>query len=222
PVARRSPPCSSIGASAGAEWGPSSPNAASSPWVSASVRGCERRPFRRAMTRTITSSFAVPKGGASAVLLVLALLAPLGTAKAATPQEECHAAYREATNALLAERYEEAVLELQWLVQTAPTAADGRLASALLSVARTPPARSAEEAPELRSRDELSVLYSTAFVYGLGTSAWLTLQIKPQTVAGALLPFAAITTAAVGSVAVADNYRPLRRGLAHSIAAGLY
>nr|PZN23657.1 MAG: hypothetical protein DIU78_13505 [Pseudomonadota bacterium] len=71
-------------------------------------------------------------------------------------------------------------------------------------------------------KDELSVLYSTAFIYGLGTSAWLTLQIKPQTVAGALLPFAAITTASVGSVAVADNYRPLRRGLAHSIAAGLY
>ncbi len=174
------------------------------------------------MTRTITSSFAVPKGGASAVLLVLALLAPLGTAKAATPQEEWQAAYREATNALLAERYEEAVLELQRLVQTAPTAADGRLASELLKVARTLAARSAEEAPELRTRDELSVLYSTAFVYGLGTSAWLTLQIKPQTVAGALLPFAAITTAAVGSVAVADNYRPLRRGLAHSIAAGLY
>jgi hypothetical protein len=95
---------------------------------------------------------------------------------------------------------------------------EGRYARAardLTELART-------DGPHVRTSDELSVLYSSAFVYGLGTSAWIALETRPQNLAGAALPFIVLTTASVGGVVVADNYRPFRRGVPHSIATGLY
>ena len=57
---------------------------------------------------------------------------------------------------------------------------------------------------------------------GSGPVAGSRLQIQPESFGVALLPFAVITPAAVGAVALADSYRPLRRGVPHAIAAGLY
>jgi hypothetical protein len=97
------------------------------------------------------------------------------------------------------------------------------MASELAAIAQAGLELRAEPAqPELRTGDELAVLYTTALFYGLGTSGWLALQLQPQTFGGALLPFAVLTPAAVGIVALADSYRPLRHGIPHAIAAGLY
>ena len=59
----------------------------------------------------------------------------------------------------------------------------------------------------------MTVLYATAFVYGLGTSAWVALMTQPKNLGAAVLPFAFLTTASVGGVALADGYRPFRRGV---------
>jgi hypothetical protein len=80
---------------------------------------------------------------------------------------------------------------------------------------------SAQE-PALRTSDELTVLYTTAILYGLGTSAWLALQIKPSEVTGALLPFATLAPAGALLIALTDRAYPMRRGIPHAIAAGMY
>jgi hypothetical protein len=66
------------------------------------------------------------------------------------------------------------------------------------------------------------VLYTSAVAYGLGTSGWVVLLLEPQSLVGAGLPFALLTSVSVGGVAFADSYRPFRRGVPHSIATGLY
>jgi len=45
---------------------------------------------------------------------------------------------------------------------------------------------------------------------------------EPKNLGGAVLPFAVLTTASVGGVALADGYRPFRRGVPQSIASGVY
>jgi len=129
--------------------------------------------------------------------------------------------YARAKAALAEGRSADAERELEALAADAPTKEQERLARELLDVAREA-ARRERVSPDIRTTDELSVLYTSAFVYGLGTSAWVVLQIRPENLAGAVLPFAALTASAVGGVAVADDYRPFRRGVPHSIAAGLY
>jgi hypothetical protein len=76
--------------------------------------------------------------------------------------------------------------------------------------------------PALRTTDELTVLYTTAVLYGLGSSAWLALQVEPGNVAGALVPFAVLAPAGAALVAWADSTRPLRHGIPHALAAGMY
>jgi hypothetical protein len=134
-----------------------------------------------------------------------------------------HLRYDQARSALLAGRFEEADREFSALQYGAPTPIDRSLAIEFASFARSEIARrKPQEQPSLRTSDELAVLYTTAVFYGLGTSGWFDLQLKPQSFGAAFLPFAVITPAAVGIVALADNYRPLRHGIPQSIAAGLY
>jgi hypothetical protein len=163
------------------------------------------------------------KACASVVALVLlSLSARPAFADDASPG--WHEQYERAKAALLAGRHEEAVHAFEELSATASTDADQRLALELLAVAQANAARAATEPPppHVRTGDELSVLYTTAFVYGVGSGAWIVLLTEPENVAGALLPFVALTSASVAGVAFADSYRPFRRGVPHSIAAGLY
>ncbi len=77
-------------------------------------------------------------------------------------------------------------------------------------------------APRIRTSEELSVLYATAFLYGLGTGAWFILETEPASVPLAVAPFAGLTIASVGAVAVVDRQRPFEPGVPQSIAAGAY
>ena len=155
-----------------------------------------------------------------AFLFALILLTHAHSAFAAGTWQE---RYEAAKRALIAGEDEKAAAELETLAAEAPTPDERRVALELADVARArqkprPPA----PAPQLRSNDEISILYTSAFVYGLGTSAWIVLLTKPENFAGAVLPFAGITASAVVGVAVADGYRPFRRGVPHAITAGLY
>jgi hypothetical protein len=145
---------------------------------------------------------------------------------AAPVNKEPDRAYRErferARTALIDNRDEEALAEFEALEKDAPTAEDRRVAEEFATLARERVSARQRELPppHLRTTDELSVLYTTAFTYGFGTSAWLALQVKPSNFAAAVLPFVAITGAAVGGVALVDSYSPFRLGVPQSISAG--
>lgn len=156
-------------------------------------------------------------------LFALVLFFAATIARASPDSAAWHARYEQAKSALVHGRAAEAAKEFEALVEDAPTPADERLASELLSVARAAKVHEKPApSPNVRSSDELTVLYATAFAYGLGTSAWVVLLTEPENLAGAVLPFAGLTTSAVAGVAVVDGYRPFRRGVPHSIAAGLF
>jgi hypothetical protein len=124
---------------------------------------------------------------------------------------------------LLREDYAGAAEIFESLQGTATSVDQKRLASELAMIARALEGEHEALRPDARrTADELSLLYSTAFFYGFGTSAWVALQTQPNHFAGAVLPFAVLTSASVGGVAVADGYSPLQRGVPHSISAGLY
>ncbi len=158
-----------------------------------------------------------------ALLALLAVLAVAAGARAQDPSGSWQQRYERARTALLDEHFEDAQVQLKALAPTAPSESDRRLVLELADLARLKSERRIQQLqPSLRTSDELAVLYTTAVFYGLGSSAWLTLQLQPQTFGGALIPFAVLTSAAVGGVAIADAYRPLRHGIPHAIAAGLY
>ena len=131
------------------------------------------------------------------------------------------ARYARAKADLVAGRDAEADVAFDALAANAPTPEDARRAQELSDICRSKLKRQADGAV-LRTQQELTLLYSTAFVYGLGTSAWVALETEPKNVGAAVLPFAAITTASVGSVALIDGYRPFRRGVPQSISTGVY
>ena len=74
----------------------------------------------------------------------------------------------------------------------------------------------------IRSTDELTLLYTSAFIYGVGTGSWFLLQTKPDSALTATIPFAGFTAAPVIAIATIDGYKKLPRGLPHAISAGLY
>ena len=152
--------------------------------------------------------------------VVLALSA---SAAGQAPESAWNERFARARTQLVADDCYQAARELQVLHAAAPNDRDRVRAAELLSLAR---ARcmflGASDQPILRTSDELTALYAAALFYGLGTSAWVALQIRPESFGTALLPFAIITPATLAAVALADNYRPLRHGIPHAIAAGLY
>lgn len=74
----------------------------------------------------------------------------------------------------------------------------------------------------VRTRDEITLLYATSFVYGVGTGAWFLLQTQPDSALTATLPFIGITAAPVFALAIIDGASPLPHGMPHAISAGMY
>jgi hypothetical protein len=145
----------------------------------------------------------------------------LAARAAARHREAWWLQYDRSRSVMIAERYEEAAGLFQELYCSAPDAELRQLAMELQMIAQALAGQHQALLPDKRrTSDELSLLYTTAFVYGFGSSAWLALQTKPQSFAGAVLPFALLTTASVGGVAVADGYRPFPMGAPHAIVAG--
>jgi len=142
-------------------------------------------------------------------------------AAAQTSRGDWNDRYAKARLLLVSGHEAEACPEFERLSIDAPTEEDARRASELADICRAKLSAEADAA-HLRSSGEMTLLYSTAFVYGLGTSAWVALLAQPKNLGGAVLPFAVLTTAAVGGVSLADGYRPFRRGVPQSIASGAY
>ena len=161
-----------------------------------------------------------PGRGAS-FAIVWAIFAPSRAAAAGADRTEWDARYTHARADFIAGREDHAEAEFERLAAVAPTPEDARRADELAEICRMK-ARSNADAALIRTPQELTLLYSTAFVYGLGTSAWVALMTEPKNVGAAVLPFAVLTTAAVGSVALFDDYHPFKRGVPQSIATGVY
>lgn len=143
------------------------------------------------------------------------------------PADVWRARFEEARTHLLQRRYAEARVEFEVLARTAPTPSErmlademARLAASYASIAVAPPARHVE-AP-VRTTDELTLLYATSFLYGVGTGSWFLLQTQPDSALTATLPFAVATAAPVIAVATVDGYKKFRRGVPQSIAAGVF
>ncbi|HEY3666018.1 MAG TPA: hypothetical protein VGL19_08470 [Polyangiaceae bacterium] len=143
------------------------------------------------------------------------------TALAQGSRAEWDQRYDRARDQLVAGHEALAAAVFERLAKEAPTPEDARRASELAEICRSKLSRETDAA-HLRSQEEMTVLYATAFVYGLGTSAWVALMTEPKNLGGAVLPFALLTTASVGGVALADGYKPFRRGVPQSIASGVY
>jgi hypothetical protein len=113
--------------------------------------------------------------------------------------------------------------ELSELERSSPAESERVRVAELASFARARcQLQTAADQPSLRTSDELTVLYAAAVMYGLGTGAWIALQVQPKNFGTALLPFVIAAPATVAAVGLADNYRPLRHGIPHAIVAGLY
>ena len=80
----------------------------------------------------------------------------------------------------------------------------------------------AAKATNVRTTDELAVLYTTAVFYGIGAGAWLAVQTEPSSPAGFILPALGLAGASVGVVALLDSGRPLHYGVPQSIVTGTY
>ena len=175
------------------------------------------------LSTAATPTFRSLRRGVSCLVALAALVCSTAVSAAPDP-EDWQARYERAKKMLAEGRAAEAAAEFETLAYAAPTATDERLVRELEAVALAAAQRQQKPppAPHVRSSDELTVLYASAFVYGLGTSTWIVLLTKPENLAGAVLPFAGFTTSAVAGVAIVDGYRPFRRGVPHSIAAGLF
>jgi hypothetical protein len=154
--------------------------------------------------------------------LGVGLLCSAQLAWADSPPKTWRERYEAARELLVKDQDAAASREFAELAATAENPEDRRLAEELLTLARLKAKPPEPPPPALRRSDELSLLYTSALVYGLGTSAWIALVTKPKSLGAAALPFAAITTASVSAVALADQSRPFRRGVPQSISVGLY
>lgn len=159
-------------------------------------------------------------------LLTLALVLLSSTASA--QETSWSSRYERARTMMLEGKYEEAERDLVALSQTAPTPQDRHLAIELarlcaLYVARRDTTVVQAPAPKpIRSSDELTLLYTSSFLYGVGSGVWFLLETKPDSALTATLPFAALTAAPVIAVATIDGTKRFARGVPHAISAGLY
>lgn len=137
-------------------------------------------------------------------------------------------AYAEARRLLDERDYAAAAPRFRALAASAASDGDRRVALEMAHVAETlgAPPPSAETplviGPKRRTRDEITLLYTSAFVYGAGTGAWFLLQTQPDTALTATLPFIGITATPVVALALIDGTWPLPHGVPHAITAGLY
>lgn len=169
---------------------------------------------------------------ALAVAAVALVATPASAEEQAQPAPDAWAQrYDRARNDMIEGRVREAEMEFKALAAQARTPAERTLAleMARLSAAYAAradatkkPARDAHPRDAIRTTDELTLFYTSAFLYGAGTGAWFLLQVQPDTAATATLPFAALTAAPVIAIATIDGYKKLPRGLPHAMSAGLY
>lgn len=177
----------------------------------------------------LSSSRVIQRRLAAIALAALVLDAWPASAAAAEP-DTWTARYDRARLDMIEGRVREAEREFKALALEARTEGERTLALEMARLssayaARADAARTAPPAPpkaSIRSTDELTLLYTSAFLYGAGTGTWFLLQTKPDTAATATLPFAALTAAPVIAVATIDGYKKLPRGLPHAMSAGLY
>ena len=73
-----------------------------------------------------------------------------------------------------------------------------------------------------RTTDEISILYLSSVLYGLGTGAWLAVVSEPKDTAGVVLPSLGLAGAAAGAVALIDHSTHLGYGVPASAVTGLY
>lgn len=140
--------------------------------------------------------------------------------------------------AFVAGQFEDASNRLGDLVRRARTPEQAAVATELSRLAlelerrelslvrRAPPAAARPPATpvDVRTTDEIAVLYSTAVAYGLGGGVWLGTLTEPESAAGAILPALGMAAGAAGTVYAIDNLGegPLGYGVAQSISSGLY
>lgn len=76
--------------------------------------------------------------------------------------------------------------------------------------------------PDRRSTDEIALLYTSSFFYGLGSGFTLALQTQPDAAAGVVLPTLALVGLSGLVVYGYDTRVGLRYGAAQSVTSGLY
>ena len=174
--------------------------------------------------------------GAFAVLALLSSVAPAHAEEpraAAPASQTSRTAWRKRYDAarddLVDGRFRRAEVALRALAVEAETASDRALAREMARLAaeyaeRAEAGVGAPRGPrrDIRTSDELTLLYASSFLYGVGTGTWFLLQIEPDSAVTATLPFAALTAAPVIALATVDGYSKLPRGVPHSISSGLY
>jgi len=150
----------------------------------------------------------------------------------ASDRERWRFRYEEAREDLVEGRFREAEIALRALALEAGSETDRRLALELAALAlryadlaesgaARPRTRPSPRRP-IRTADELTLLYGTSFLYGIGTGAWFLLQVQPDSALSATIPFAALAAAPAITIATLDGYRKLPRGLPHALSAGMY
>lgn len=134
--------------------------------------------------------------------------------------------YDAAREEMLAGRFREAQVQFLALSAEAPTTLDRDLAREMARVAGgwadRDAAKSVTSSPSIRTRSELTLLYATSFLYGVGTGVWFLLQTQPESALTATLPFAALVAAPIVAVASVDALVRFPRGVPHAISAGTY
>ena len=141
-----------------------------------------------------------------------------------------NASYEAARKHFDNKEYATAADEFRALAASAVSDGDRRLAQEMERVSLSlippkepkPPDEPVFLGPKQRTRDEITLLYTSAFVYGAGTGAWFLLQTQPDTALTATLPFIGITATPVIALALIDGNHPLPHGMPHSITAGMY
>lgn len=147
-------------------------------------------------------------------------------ARAKAAEADWRRDYDRTREKLLAGHFAEAEAELRDLAERAPSDLDRSLALEMAGLAETWAAQASSTRPVrptkrlVRTTDELTLLYTTSFLYGAGTGAWFLLQTQPSSALTATAPFAALTAAPIIAVATVDGVKKLPRGVPHSISAG--
>lgn len=161
---------------------------------------------------------------------------PAAAATPPPPVTEWWARYQAARELMARGNWEAAAAELDALVKTAPDpaasvrAADDAalcrtwIAGGLVLVPKSDLGESTVHARQADQRtiDELSVLYTNAVFYGLGTGVWLAVQTEPSSPAGGILPALGLAGASALGVYALDSGKPLRYGVPQSMVTGMY
>ena len=170
------------------------------------------------------------------VVVATAIVCLLSLPAAAAAQEEpatWAARYGVAHKHLVLGEYRIAEQEFLGLTEGAPTETERRLAIEMARIAAKWAAggddSSSSAEPKLlpakrpmRTRDEITLLYASSFMYGIGSGAWFLLQAQPDTALTATLPFIGITATPIIALAIIDGQSPLPHGVPHGIAVGMY